>query len=335
MITIDITFTASPSAIGGYLEYRYVLPDATFSPWQVNLNLGNTQGYFPITSTTVTFTNVIANLPDWQYNTTYQFRLRQVCGIDQSEQLSEVDGDYYVPFCPSYTTSIGDFNTTTASYPIYMDIPTTIGQSVVNYTFYIYDAANPAIPLAQITEPSSRVNPGPYQFVWDDSNVPGGIQMDTSYLVSLSYSIYTSNMAIVVDCEPQGITPPSCNTYYIETGDSWVIDWTDCSGVPHTCYIAGPYNGGPGWNACRSNFLLCSLTIPIGYICRNGQLTPGFTTRTNTNCPTGTQVAEGALVRKIGNGCTGNNFTDQIIYSVEYGSTVVPCSQCSPPIPIL
>lgn len=329
MISIDITFTASPAAIGGYLEYRYVLKAGVFSPWQVNLNVGNIQGYFPITSTTVTFNDVIANVPDWQFNTTYQFRIRQVCGIDQSEQLSEINGDYYIPLCPSYTTSIGDFDPVSSSYPIFMTIPSVIGESADYYVFSIYDAANPSIPLTTELVQSSTINAStPYQWVWDDNNVPGGIQMNTSYLVSLSVAINKSDMIDIIDCESQEITPPECSTYLIETGDAWVLEWTDCSGVPHTCFSPGPYNGASGWNACRSNFLLCSLTPPVGYRCSNGQLLPGFTTRNNPNCPSGVQVNFGASVRLIGPGCSGNDFTDEITWSPDYGSVVVPCQQC-------
>lgn len=333
MITFDITFDASPNAIGGYLEYRYIQSNGVPSPWQVNLNLGTTQGYFPITTPTVTFTNIIGTLPDWQFNTTYQFRIKQVCGLDDSVQFSPTDGDYYVPLCPSYATSIGDFNPGTSSYPIYMTIPApsplTVGQSVTNFIFYIYDATNPLVPLTSVAVPTSSISPiTPYVWVWDDNNVPGGIQMNTSYLVSVSYTITLSSTSEILDCEPQGITPPLCSTYYIEAGDSWALEWTDCSGVPHVCYSTAPYNGVPGWLACRSNFLLCSITFPIGYQCQNGQLVPGFVTRTNANCPTGTQVLNGAQVKIVGPGCSGNDFTDEITWSPDYGSLVVPCQQC-------
>lgn len=327
MITFNITFNASPNALGGYLEYRYIQSDATFSPWQVNLNLGNGIGYFPITTQTVTLTNVIGNVPDWQYNTVYQFRVRQLCGIDLLEQISNVDGDYFVPLCPSYTTSIGDFNPVSASYPIFITIPSTVGLSISKYIFYIYDSLNPSTPLTSEIVSSSVVNNNlPYQWTWDDNNVPGGIVMSTSYLVSISYIIVTSTTSEIIECEAQDITPPLCNTYFIETGDGWGLEWTDCSGVPHFCFSKLPYNGIAGYNNCKNSFFLCSLTPPIGYTCNTGVITPGYTTRIDACSPI--HVVNGAFVKFNGAGCSGKDFQDEFIWDIAYGSIVVPCQQC-------
>jgi hypothetical protein len=327
MITFNITFDASPGALGGYLEYRYIQSDGTFSPWQVNLNLGNTLGYFPITTPTVTLTNVIGNVPDWQYNTVYQFRVRQLCGIDLLEQISNIDGDYFVPLCPSYTTAIGAFDPVSASYPIFMTIPSTVGLSISNYIFYIYDALNPSIPLTSEVVSSSVINSNlPYQWKWDDNNVPGGIVMNTSYLVSISYSIVTSTTSELIECEAQGVTPPSCNTYYIETGDNWGLEWTDCSGTPHFCFSKLPYNGVAGYTNCQNSFFLCSLTVPIGYTCNTGVITQGYITRIDACSPI--HVSNGALVKFNGIGCSGKDFQGVFIYDPAYGSITVPCQAC-------
>jgi hypothetical protein len=327
MITFNITFDASPGALGGYLEYRYIQSDGTFSPWQVNLNLGNTLGYFPITTPTVTLTNVIGNVPDWQYNTVYQFRVRQLCGIDLLEQISNIDGDYFVPLCPSYTTAIGAFDPVSASYPIFMTIPSTVGLSISNYIFYIYNALNPSIPLTSEVVSSSVINSNlPYQWKWDDNNVPGGIVMNTSYLVSISYSIVTSTTSELIECEAQGIIPPSCNTYYIETGDNWGLEWTDCSGTPHFCFSKLPYNGVAGYTNCQNSFFLCSLTVPIGYTCNTGVITQGYTTRIDACSPI--HVSNGALVKFNGIGCSGKDFQGVFIYDPAYGSLTVPCQAC-------
>lgn len=327
MIKFDITFTASPDALGGYLEYRYLLPDGSYTPWQVNLNLGNVIGFFPITNSPVNLTNVIGNVPDFQYNTTYQFRVRQLCGIDSLEQISPVDGDYYVPLCPSYTTSIGTFDPVSASYPIFVDIPSTIGQSITDYIFYIYDASNPAVPLTSVTVDSATVNANmPYQHKWTDANVPGGIVMSTSYLVSVSYVILTSTSNELIDCEAQGITPPQCNTYRVEAGDSFGLEWTDCNGQAWTCFSKDPYNGVQGFNDCNNVFFICSLTLPIGYVCQNGTPLQTYSTQVDACGPQ--HVSAGAFVKFSAVGCSGKDWQGEFIYDIAYGSTVVPCQPC-------
>lgn len=332
MITFDITFTADPTAVGGFLEYRYVISDPNvglYSPWVVNLNVGNVIGYFAITGPTMTFTGVQGNAPDFVENTTYQFRIRQICA-DGSEVVSPAQGDYVVTQCPDFDLKYGAFDSNTNSYPIEVGMVNTVGFSIVNYIFKIYDSSTAPLPLATEVVDFATVNSNlPYAFVWDSSNVPGGIIQGTTYYVSVSYELRNSSATKIVDCGRKILNPlPNlCNTYLIETGDSWGLAWTDCDGIKHECYTRVPYNGQGSFGNCANKFTICSLTLPIGLYCDglNGVVEGYFeqTLLNPTSCGTLIIVTNGAKVSQIGVGCSSTDYASGITWSD--GTPVICC----------
>lgn len=270
MPTFSITFTASPDAYGGYLDYRYILPDGSFSPWETCLSVGGPGGFFLINTTTVTFPTVYGNPPDFAFNTTYQFRVRQLCQLDDTFQTSPVDGDYYVSLCPTFTMALGEFAQPSGAFPIEVTIPSTVGYSVVDYIFKIYDPTDLVNPLTTQTVPSSIVDASlPYTFVFDDNNVPGGIVQGTAYVLNVGISIITSTGTDTIDCPNKQLQVPMCYLWKVLTGDDWVLEWTDCNGQNLFCAGKAPYNING-----NTDLYVCSPTKPIGYKCNLGVPTP-------------------------------------------------------------
>lgn len=273
MPTFNITFTASPDAYGGYLEYRYILPDGTFSNWQTTLSVGGFGGFFLITTPTVTLNNVSGNAPDFAYNTTYQFRIKQLCGLDDTFQYSPVDGDYYASLCPTFTVEYGELVQPSGAFPVFVTIPNTVGGSIVDYIFKIYDPSNLVNPLTTQTVPSATVNSSlPYTFTFDDNNVPGGIVQGTAYVVTVDISIMTSTGPVVIECPDKQIQIPQCLMWKVYTGDDWVLEWIDCNGQELMCISKAPY-----LNAATNNVLyVCSPSKPVGYKCNGGNPMPSI-----------------------------------------------------------
>lgn len=285
MIKFNIEFDASTIALGGFIEYRYILPNGTFSAWQTNTQIGQVNGYFPFTANPNIVNALPGNFPDFMTNTVYQFRIRQLC-IDGSEQLSPVDGNYYQGECPPITLEVSGYIPASNSYGIKVVIPSTVGLSVFSYVFNIYSVANQAVPLTTITVPSNVVEASlPYILIFDDSNVPGGIIQGESYLVQVNLEINTGTQIDIVTCEPKRIAVPECFLWRIETADNWVVKWTDCSGNVFICGGALPYQIlFPG-----SSLFVCSPKVPEGLFCQ-----PGFGPIKSTIDPVTNQLIRGA-----------------------------------------
>lgn len=325
MITFDITFTADPTAVGGFLEYRFVKSDGSFSQWIVNLNVGNVIGFFAITGPTMTLTGVQGNAPDFLYNTTYQFRIRQICS-DGSEVLSPTEGDFGLTLCPSFAVKYGAFDPNTNSYPIEVTVPSTSGYSIVNYIFGIYDSPVSPLPLASFFVDSTIVdNNLPYVFTWDGSNVPGGLIAGTTYYLTVDFEFRASTSTKIIGCGRIQLDPnQTCNTYLVETGDSWGLAWVDCDGIKHECYTRVPYNGPGAFGNCANKFTICSLVPPVGLYCdgANG-LVQGFL-ETPTPNPCGpTLISNGAKVTQIAIGCTSTDYANGILW--DDGTPVICC----------
>lgn len=271
MITFDITFDADPNAVGAYLEYRYLLSDGSYTNWEVALSPGVFAGYFPISTPQVTLNAVVGNPPDFEYNTTYDFRIRQLCGLDGTELLSPIDPDYFDFQCPPYTVEYGEFAQPSGAFPVEVTIPSTVGSSIIEYTFSLYTPNNP-IPIASAVIPNTVVEGGlPYTFVFDDNNVPGGIVQGVAYLATIGLTILISGGGTFdITCPPKQIQIPPCTLWKIETGDDWVIEWTDCNGQSLLCASKLPY-----LNPNTNDILyVCSPFQPIGYYCNNNNPIP-------------------------------------------------------------
>lgn len=270
MITFDLTYTYSPDAIGGYLEYRNINPDGSFSSWVVAGNsIGNITGY--ITPLTGSLTNVQGNIfnpIDFSYNTSYQFRIRQICPGDV-EEISDVDGDYYALLCPSYAVQIGVYDVTTSSYPIEVVLNHLDGRSITNYIITISDTPG-GPPLHSQNFAVDIVSASfPYIVTFDNSNVPGGISYGIPYYITVNVTVITSTQVLVTSCSENSITPPTCSMYKIVTGDRWQIHWVDCDGVTWQCGSVSPHlpiiSGGVG-----TAFNICASEFPKAYYCAVG-----------------------------------------------------------------
>lgn len=272
MITFDIVIDNDPSAVGGFLEYRYIQPDGTPSAWVVNTQVGTPGfGYFAMSGPTTTLLGVSGNpLPgpaEFRPNTVYQFRVKQICGIDGTELYSPIDGDYYAAECPVYNIKQGVFDPVLGAYPIEVSVvvaPNT--GSVLSYTFDIYNASiDPTISVGNISESSSTVESNlPYTIVFDDNNVAGGIVQGDTYQVELTVTIVTSTQEELEICNRQSITIGDCYTWKILTGDSWYVEWLDCNGNNLSCGNLQPNN----------NLFICSPFQPVVRWCDAGVKKP-------------------------------------------------------------
>lgn len=278
MITFDLTYTFDPTAQGGYLEYRRVNPDGTSTLWEIAINnIGLLNGY--ITPLTGTLTGVfggvqgnISGIVDFMYNTTYQFRLRQVCD-NGSEIFSPIDGDYYVLQCPPFVLS-GSFSETQSGYVITTSLfPFNNLTSVSGYQLMIYDNISLPPLASYFLDQTTALTGNPYDFLWDNVNVPGGVTNNTTYYVMINVIITTSTGSITSTnlCDAISINTPICDMYEILTGDSWYLEWTDCDGNLLSCGSNTPYRNN---NGVPAPFYVCCIGKPDGYYCANGILLP-------------------------------------------------------------
>lgn len=275
MITFDLTYTFDPDALGGYLEYRKVNPDGTFRPWVTAINsIGNINGFItPLTGALTGVQGNIGNPPDFLTNTTYQFRIRQVCQ-DGTEKYSPIDGDYFVFECP---------NVSIRGYLYYANgggfyIPVTIyafsnATSVSGYEIMIYDnLSNPPLATYILDQVDALTTfPSPYIYVFDQNNVPGGIAFNATYQVVVNVILTTSTGSETSTlCTAKGVDTPSCNMYRIDTGDEWYIEWTDCNNNQLSCGNAAPHPPSVPFSGTGTPFSICSLTKPNAYYCGGG-----------------------------------------------------------------
>ena len=274
MITFDLTYTFDPDALGGYLEYRRVNSDGTLGPWITAINsIGNINGY--ITPLTGTLTGVQGNIgspSDFLYNTTYQFRIRQICdgGV---EKYSPIDGDYFVFNCPSVSIRSYVFYPNGGGFYIPVTIfPQPSISSVSGYQIMIYDnLAQPPLATYILDQADVLVNaPSPYIYILDQNNVPGGIAFNTTYYVIVNIIVTTSTGSEISTnlCDPKGVDTPVCSMYRIDTGDAWYLEWKDCNNNDLSCGNAIPHP--PTFNGVGTPFSICCIGKPSGYYCTPG-----------------------------------------------------------------
>lgn len=272
MITFDLTYTYDIDATGGYLEYRHVNSNGSFSSWVTAINsIGNIQGFIsPLTGSISNVQGNIGNPTEFLYNTSYQFRLRQICK-DGTETYSPIDGDYYVALCPNVFLNFGEYSSTNGGYPIEATVSYTPGYSISNYIFSITDNIS-APPLATFNIDVADIIAGtPYTFVFDNNNVPGGIQYTTTYYITVNIVIVLSSISIITECEASSLVAPICSTYKITTGDKWYIEWTDCNGNHLSCGNSVPYPPIIP-NQTGTPFYICCIGAPKAYYCLGGVL---------------------------------------------------------------
>lgn len=304
MVSFDITFTHDPTALGGFLEYRRVLPTAppgsSFSPWEVDTSIGLVGfGYFTFTGNPMTIT-VNGNAPHYQPNTVYQFRIRQLCADGITEILSPIDGDYYDLDCSILSPSlfidnksdvaaggpgidISWYHLPESSILEYRVMIITVLPDTTEITTYI----SPAIPLSQIDITGSNPN----HYILNNQIVPQVFQGGFSYKVKLIVDLVTSTGYITDICSQVGLTfPVICQSYNVITGDRWGLQWMDCTGIIHECFNVNPYDTGVNNDRL---IRICSLATPSGYYCEpNVGLIPGFL---------GANVGQGAQVTVASN----------------------------------
>jgi uncharacterized protein (TIGR02145 family) len=280
-IVFDITFTPGVSAVGGSLEYRAVTPRTNGPsaqvpyPWQTALSLGVFNGYFPFTTSPIVLTNVAGNLPDFQPNTAYEFRVKQLCP-DGTEPYSDVDGTYWVPECVDFTTSIEIIPIQQGSFGIGVTWKFPPGSSLQTYTLNLYNFQNNIIGTATINSSQlDQLTGNPYTYIFTDSNISvPPLQPGISYSVEMIPSIQTvsepapSVVVPVNACARSPIKGPTCSSFIIETGDQWGIEWYDCTGDLLNCYSNQPYLN----NVIR----ICSLGPPRTYYCDGANFVDGY-----------------------------------------------------------
>ena len=276
MITFDLTYTFDPTALGGYLEYRHVNFDGTFSPWVTAINsIGNINGYIsPLTGTLTGVQGNIGSPPEFLSNTTYQFRIRQVCQ-DGTETYSPIDGDYFVFECPAISIRSVLFYPNGGGFYIPVTIyPFSSSSSVTGYQIMIYDnLAQPPIATYILDQADALVNaPSPYIYILDQNNVPGGIAFNTTYSIIVNVIVTTSTGSEISTnlCDPKGVDTPTCSMYRIDTGDEWYIEWTDCDGNQLSCGNASPHPPVVPGIAQGTPFSICAIGKPKAYYCGGG-----------------------------------------------------------------
>jgi hypothetical protein len=274
MITFDLNYTFDPDALGGYLEYRHVNFDGTFSPWVTAINsIGNINGYItPLTGTLIGVQGNIGSPPDFLSNTTYQFRIKQVCK-DGTETYSPIDGDYFVFNCAAtsirswfYYPNGGGFYIPVTIYPF------SSSTSVSGYQIMIYDdLAQPPLAtyiLDQVDAVASL--PSPYIYILDQNNVPGGIAFNTTYYIVVNVIVTTSTGSEISTnlCDPKAVNTPICSMYRIDTADAWYIEWKDCNNNDLSCGNSIPHP--PTFNGVGTPFSICCIGKPATYYCGGG-----------------------------------------------------------------
>ncbi len=294
-IVFDITFTPGANAVGGFLEYRAVTPRTTLPnaplqyPWEVALGVGNPiTGYFPFTPGPMTLVNVPGNIPDFQPNTAYEFRIKQICP-DGTEPYSDVDGTYWVPGCEPSTMSIEVIPIVDGPFGIGVTWVFPPGSSIQVYTVNLYDLQNNIIGTTTVQSAQMDMyNATPYTYIFTNSNTTAPLVPGISYSTDLIPSIQTenepapSNLVVVNNCPRAVIKAPLCSSYVIETGDQWGVEWYDCAGVLHNCYSNQPYTN----NVIR----LCSLGVPRTYYCDGAGFVDGFVLDGGGNITNGGRV---------------------------------------------
>lgn len=303
MLKFDITYTCAPAAISGTLEYRHIYPDGTLSPWVVSSMFTN----FPIntnngTVLTHTLNDIEGNAPEFWYNTSYQFRIKQTCynptGNPQYTDLYSDIVEKYAVLCPPIKIDDVRGDPSTLSVWIYHQngpgqIINPLDYSISEFTIQISKQTTPG--YVNVSSPIvinyADVYPtGQFYLVdqiSDNNYMSEPVMMGATYRVSLTYKIVTSTGTFnVTTCSPSlPVQTEVCYLWKVLTGDSWHVEWTDCEGNAFTCGGTNPYTVGG-----NKIFYVCSPVQPKGLYCKNGALVASEYDPVTGNISKGAQV---------------------------------------------
>jgi hypothetical protein len=286
-LKFDITFVSSPIAQLGILEYRTYDPNTNGGIWS-NWHQDSTLGTFPINTVNGTvLTHTITGVPgdgvDFRADVVYEFRIQQFCS-NGGTVYSDVTSPIFQPYCMPWTLTVNrDYYQSGYSFSLKIYDPSGIGNplnpsaySIVSYHAEVYlidptTAARTSIGIFNVL--ATDLIPGdPYYDLYIDNNnlVQPLIQSGNKYEVDFSYVLDNGLQAKLIHCNTLSVKTPSCQMYRIFTGEWWVLEWTDCSGVARTCYNAAPFVQ----TTTDHTFYICSITEPKGYACR--EVLPGI-----------------------------------------------------------
>ena len=271
-ITFDITFIPGATAIGAFLEYRPLHPSGPSGiaqyAWVTNVNTPNAdvQGYFQITSNPMVLDDVPGMFPDFQENSSYEFRIRQLCA-DGTELYSPVDGTYMVPNCDTFVSYV-DLTIPIEQGPFGIGINLYYRpfSSISSYTIQLRNF-NAIIGTHTVSyQQMDQTGNTPYNYVFTNSDlIPPAVYASTgSYSVGIEITVQTSAGPIVVtNCNTIALKAPGCASFDVNVGDQWGLQWYDCLGTYHDCYSQQPYlNDG-----LQAPIRLCALGVPNAYYC--------------------------------------------------------------------
>lgn len=364
-INFTINYTCSPNAVSGILEYRRLQPNGTWSNWIPDLAAGNPFAINTVGGTVLnqTLSSIPGNGTDFNYNTTYDFRIKQNCDTGAIE-YSNISSPIYAIDCPQFQFLINNDYTANSGFAFIVRLYSNLGQgfpmnpnisSIVSYVFDIRTNVEGVITsIGSFTIPVTAFTLGaPYfDFPITSDDLTQPIESLTTYYLDVSFYFNDGSSIIYQQpCEvPVPLTTPACSTYRIYANEFFVIEYRDCNGMKHTCGTnAVSFNG--------SSFYICSQTPPRAYACRLGVyepttsmppasftvppgvlFVPGVTPFTYNPVTGDPIIYYGGLVELIStNACDSNyngnlfNVTDVQIGSPWYSPFSTPLS-CNPPV---
>jgi len=332
-ILFDITFTPGATAIGAFLEYRPLHPSGPSGiaqyAWVTNVNTPNSNviGYFQITSNPMVLNDVPGIFPDFQENSSYEFRVRQLCA-DGTELYSPVDGTYMVPNCDRFVTDIAIVPIQQGPFGISVSLFYRPFSSISSYTVYLRNfnivIATHTVSYTQMDTTGN--NPYTYVFTNDDLTPSTVFTAIGSYSVAVEITVETSAGPIVVtNCNSVSLKAPGCMSYDVNVGDQWGMQWYDCTGGYHDCYSQQPYLD----DGLQVPIQLCALGTPNLYYC-DGQ--NGFVNGSIVDPITGNvqQGGEATLIDPFGCAPGYSDYQLGLLYRDNTPVTCIPNPTCGP-----
>ncbi len=330
-ILFDITFTPGATAIGAFLEYRPLHPSGPSGlvqyAWITNLNTpgSNVIGYFPITSNPMVLDDVPGMFPDFQENSSYEFRIRQICA-DGTELYSPVDGTYMVPACDRFSSDI-DLTIPPQQGPFGVSV--SIGyrpfSSISSYTIFLRNFNNLIATHTVSWNQMDTTGNIPYTYVFTNSDLipPAVFNGVGSYSVGIEITVQTSvGPYVVANCNTIALKAPNCASYNINVGDQWGLQWFDCLGGYHDCYSQQPYLD----DGLQVPIQLCATGIPNAYYCDGQNFVNGSVTDPNTG-----NVLQGGEVTLVdGSSCLPgyDDYENGLLYRNGFPVTCIPNPTC-------
>lgn len=279
-IVFDITFVPGNNAIGAFLEYRAIPPSgpSPLTPWIVNTSnpYGNVIGYFPITSNPMVLDDVPGVLPDFQENTVYEFRIRQLCP-DGTEPVSSVEGDFWIPNCDPFSAAINP-NIPIQQGPFGIDVTFKYrpNSSISNYIITLRNPLGTIIGTTNVSYTQMDITGAvPYTHTFTNDNLIGGavLQPSLTYTVSITIVLQTNSGPVqITNCNTFAVKAIGCTSWNILFGDNWGLRWYDCDGDYHECFSNLPYSTEFPPEPLR----ICSPGAPEAFYCNGNTFTNGF-----------------------------------------------------------